>query len=68
MTTQRQVRAAFWAEQIPGTSRRKVKDYSGTGRMYDTDTRVAFSDFVDYLVCSGQISEELAQRVTLSGD
>ncbi len=35
--------------------------------MYCTDTRVAFSDFVDFLSKDGSISHELAHRVTLSG-
>lgn len=63
-TTQKQIRAAFWAAH-PNFPRQKVPNYSGSGSMYVTDTRCAFSDFVDYLARDGQISEELAQRVTL---
>jgi len=33
--------------------------------MHFPDTRCAFSDFVDYLARDGQISDALAQRVTL---
>ena len=64
MTTQRQVRAAFW-EAHPDLPRRKIRNYSGNGTMYPTDTRVAFVDYVDFLSRDGQISQALAQRVTL---
>jgi len=64
MTTQKQIRAAFWAT-FPHLSRRTIPDYAGTGRMHVTDTRCAFVDFVDYLQTSGQISEALANRATL---
>jgi hypothetical protein len=64
MTSQKQIRAAFWAT-FPNLPRRKIRDYAGTGRMHVTDTRCAFVDFVDYLQTSGQISEALAYRVTL---
>lgn len=59
MTTQREVRAAFW-ETHPEASRRKGRDGD-----YLTDTRCAFVDFVDALCRNGEISEALAQRVTL---
>lgn len=64
MTTQKQVRKWFW-ESFPNLPRRKITNYSGNGKMYPTDTRCAFSDYVDYLSKSGEISQELAQRVTL---
>jgi hypothetical protein len=64
MTTQKQVRAAFW-EAHPNLPRKKIKNYSGNGTMYQTDVRVAFTDFVDYLAKDGQISSALASRVTL---
>jgi len=64
MTTQKQIRAAFWAAH-PAWMRVKIRDYAGTGSMYQTDTRCAFVDFVDSLARSGQISEALAHRVTL---
>jgi len=63
MTTQREVRRAFW-EAHPTASRKKIT--YGDGKQYVTDTRVAFCDFVDHLCRDGQISQELAQRVTLS--
>lgn len=67
LTTQRQVRAAFWAAHkgIPGITSRRIPNYSGNGKMHNTDTRCAFVDYVDYLSKSGEISQALAQRVTL---
>lgn len=64
-TTQAQVRAAFW-EAYPTASRRRITDYSGKGKMYTTDTRCAFVDFLDSLSRDGAISPALAQRATLS--
>jgi hypothetical protein len=64
MTNQKQIRAAFWAVH-PAWMKIKIRDHSGTGRMYTTDARSAFVDFVDYLQSSGQISESLANRATL---
>ena len=67
LTTQKQVRAAFWMQHagMAGITPRKIRDYSGNGRMHNTDTRCAFVDYIDYLARSGEISESLAQRVTL---
>ena len=67
LTTQKQIRAQFWMQHagVPGITPRKIPNYSGKGRMHNTDTRCAFADFVDYLARSGEISESLAQRVTL---
>ena len=59
-TTQAQVRRAFWAS-APAFQRRP----GWTQNQYPTDTRVAFCDWVYYLRRDGQISEALAQRVTL---
>lgn len=64
ITNQKDVRKAFW-EAHPDADRRKIKDYAGTGKMHGTDTRCAFVDYVDYLNRSGQISDALANRVTL---
>ena len=65
--TSREVRRAFWRDH-PYLSRKKITDYSGTGKMYTTDTRCAFVDYVDALSKSGLVSEAVANRVTLSGD
>tara|TARA_R110000868_G_scaffold103112_1_gene284029 strand:+ start:3400 stop:3597 length:198 start_codon:yes stop_codon:yes gene_type:complete len=64
ITTQKAIRAAFWSAH-PGLTRRTIRDYAGTGRMYPVDTRCAFADFVDYLHRAGQISDCLADRATL---
>lgn len=63
-TTQKEVRRAFW-ESHPEADRRKITDYSGRGKMYKTDTRVAFGDYLDGLRRDNQISESLANRATL---
>lgn len=64
ITNQKQIRAAFWYAH-PDAPRRKIKDYSGNGLMYPTDTRTAFANFVDFLQKNGFITEALAQRATL---
>lgn len=60
MTTQKQIRASFWHAfpqftRIPG---QKQNSYSAT-------IRSAWTDWVDYLQKSEQISEALANRATL---
>lgn len=69
MTTQAQIRAAFWRAN-PTADRKKypARDWTRadeTQRDYCTDTRCAFVDFVDHLARNGEISEQLAQRATL---
>ena len=64
ITTQKEIRRLFW-ETFPDLPRKKIKNYSGNGTMYPTDTRCAFTDFIDYLSRDGQISQTLAQRATL---
>lgn len=64
ITTQKEVRALFWATH-PEADPKKITDYSGKGKMHKTDTRCMFVEFVDDLEKSGQISQALAQRVTL---
>lgn len=64
ITTQKQIRREFW-ETHPNLPRRRIPNYSGNGTMYPTDTRCAFTDFLDYLSKSGDISEALADRATL---
>lgn len=60
MTTQAQVRKAFWREHP------QFKRFAGkTQNDYPTDVRVSFVDYVNYLACNGEISEALAKRVTL---
>jgi hypothetical protein len=62
--TRAQVRALFW-ETFPELPRKKITDYSGTGKMHCTDTRCAFADFVDSLHRAGQISDKTADEITL---
>lgn len=70
-TSQRAIRAAFWQAARNGefgpldVTPRRIRDYSGKGKMHNTDTRCAFTDFVDHLSRAGQISHALAHRVTL---
>jgi len=66
-TTKRQIRKAFWDAHkgTPGITPRRITNYSGKGKMHNTDTRCAFCDFVDMLRKNGEISSELADRITL---
>lgn len=64
ITTQAALRAAFW-QAHPDADRRLIKNYAGDGKMYCTDTRVAWVDYVDHMQRDGQISEGLAERATL---
>jgi len=67
MRTQREIRRQFWKEHegLAGITKKKITDYSGEGKMYNTDTRTAFINYVDMLNCNGIISQELAQKITL---
>lgn len=65
MTTQKQIRAAFWVWGGNGEAPRRFSRKRGRDGDYSTDTRCAFVNFVDMLQRDGQISEKLAQRVTL---
>lgn len=60
MTTQREIRQAFWADN-PTLSRKRGRDGD-----YLTDTRVAFCDYVEILSRAGIITKKLAYRVTLN--
>jgi len=64
MTNQKQIRAAFWTAH-PTLPRQKYKWKTQKESFYLTDTRCAFVDYVDQLQRDGQISEALANRVTL---
>jgi hypothetical protein len=44
---------------------KKIMNYSGNGKMHNTDTRCAFCDFVDMLNRTGELAEGLAEKVTL---
>jgi hypothetical protein len=69
MTTQKQIRAAFW-QAHPTADRKRYPERDWTRedksrRDYCTDTRCLFVDFLDSLHRNGQISEALASRATL---
>jgi hypothetical protein len=59
-TSQRAVRAVFWFRH-PEFSRRRGFSQND----YPTDVRCAFVDFVEALARAGEITENMAQRVTL---
>jgi len=63
-TTQAQVRRAFRLDN-PNLNFKKITHYSGNGKMYVTDTRCAFTDYIDMLYRNGEISQDLAFKVTL---
>jgi hypothetical protein len=58
ITTQKTLRAQFWANH-PELSRKRKRG------LYECDTRCAFVDYVDNMARSGDISPALAQRATL---
>lgn len=62
MTTQKEVRANFWAS-FPQFKSEYKKTY--TQNQYRTDIRCCFVDFVDMLERNGTITNKLAQKVTL---
>jgi hypothetical protein len=66
MTTQKQIRAAFW-QSFPHFEEqaRAAGILSKRQNHHCATVRCAFVDFVDSLEKSGQISEALAFRVTL---
>lgn len=67
ITNQRALRAEFW-RQNPHLSRRRITNYSGNGKMYPTDVRVTWCDWLDAMNRAGIVSDELADRATLSRD
>ena len=62
MTTQSQVRNAFWEAHPEFASQRRSRKRQND---YVADIRTAFVDYVDGLVRANHISEKLADRVTL---
>jgi hypothetical protein len=63
MTTQQQIRAAFWQQQFPDGVPYKYRGKSQND--LPCDIRCAFVDYVNALAMDGSISERLAERVTL---
>lgn len=66
ITSQKELRAAFWAEN-PELEQiaRKRGTFSKGQNSQNCDTRMAWVDFVDSMARSGQISEKLAFRAAL---
>ena len=66
MTTQKQIRQAFWTSHpsFEETARKRGTLTKGQNSQ-NCDTRCAFVDFVDCLSKSGEISSKLAGKVTL---
>lgn len=56
---------AHFREAFPELDFKKIRDYAGTGKMYKTDTRCAFVDYIDTLSRNGQINESLANSAHL---
>ena len=66
MTTQKQIRAAFWDEHPELEAQaRKNKTFSKGQNAQNTDTRMSFIDWVDNMSWEGRISTALARRATL---
>lgn len=66
MTTQKQVRAAFWAAHPHFDAQARAAGIRSKRQNYHNATvRCTFVDFVDALARSGEISEALAQRINL---
>jgi hypothetical protein len=66
MTTQKQVRASFWQSFPHFEEQARAAGILSKGQNHHCATvRCEFVDFVDSLQRSGEISEKLANRVTL---
>lgn len=66
ITTQKEIRALFWAyHPALENHARKWGIKTAPQNRHNTDTRIAFCDYVDSLAKSGVISEKLASRATL---
>lgn len=69
MTTQKQIRAAFWSAHPALIRRRHRYAWSASDKsgelVHHVDARMSFVDYIDQLARNGIISNELAQRVTL---
>lgn len=66
MTTQKQIRAAFWhMHPVLEAHALKWGIKSAPQNRHNADTRTAWVDFLDHLVKAEEISEKLASRATL---
>lgn len=64
--TTREIQTAFRKEFKGVLDFKLIQDYSGKGRMYKTDTRTAFCDWLYQLYQDGKITERLAQNAYLA--
>lgn len=64
ITSARALRAEFWREHRH-FSRRMIRDYAGTGKMYPTDVRVAWVNWLDSMRGEGRITTALENSATL---
>jgi hypothetical protein len=62
LTTQREVREAFWQTHPEFQAERRARKRQND---YRVDIRVAFCEYVEWLRLGDEISEALAERVTL---
>jgi len=66
MTTQKQIRKAFWNEHpVAGKFARKNKTFSKGQNAQNATVRSEFVDWLDNLEWEGKISTALANRATL---
>ena len=66
MTTQKQIRAAFWHYHPHLEAHALMWGIkTATHNRHNADTRTAFADYVDSLAKAGEINEKLAFRATL---
>ncbi len=63
ITNQKALRRRFWEEHPTLNRKRAVQ--MGDEKVYVTDTRCAFADWIDGLQKAGEISEALAFRAHL---
>ena len=62
MKTIQGIRESFWLSHHQYSNQFRMKKRQND---YCADIRMAFSDYVDYLAKSGEITEKLANRATL---
>ena len=66
MKTQKEVRANFWA-YLKEIAPQYLKEYKTSKKQnqYTADVRILFVDYIDNLHTSGEITQNLAYKVTL---
>ncbi len=65
MKSQSAIRAAFWRENPSVACKRGPSGAPLPQNSQPCDTRAAFVEYIDALARAGEISERLAQQVTL---